>query len=214
MIENNIEFGRCETLNLLNKVEFLVLDEVDKLGQSCYLTDTVKILNEVYLKQSRTTKLLNFSDVINNSEANQDGIIDINKIMTDELEKEGMINHKEVKQKDLEIFNEIQINKELNYKNEDLNMYEIETKKNFLHRRMQTFLASATIMLDSRPVPSSKKKGSLKRKRDNQKGSKKKKLVETFAHRMLKFIRFQKDHPVFVIDLMKEEKSPKNLKTE
>lgn len=125
-----------------------------------------------------------------------------------------MINHKEVKQKDLEIFNEIQINKELNYKNEDLNMYEIETKKNFLHRRMQTFLASATIMLDSRPVPSSKKKGSLKRKRDNQKGSKKKKLVETFAHRMLKFIRFQKDHPVFVIDLMKEEKSPKNLKTE
>lgn len=178
------------------------------------MTDTVKILNEVYLKQSRTTKLLNFSDVINNSNADEQGIIDINRIMTDELEKEGMINHKEVKQKDLEIFNEIKINKELNYKNDDLNMYEIETKSNFLHRRMQTFLASATIMLDSRPVANGKK-GGLKRKRDDKKNKgKKKKLVETFAHRMLKFIRFQPEHPVFVIDLMKEEKSPKNLKTE
>lgn len=62
---------------------------------------------------------------------------------------------------------------------------------------MQTFLASATIMLDSRPV--SKNKKDLKRKRD-KKGSHRKgksnKLTETFAHRMLKFIRFQKDNPV------------------
>lgn len=77
---------------------------------------------------------------------------------------------------------------------------------------MQTFLASATIMLDSRPVTKSKK--GLKRKRDDKKKKGKSKLVETFAHRMLKFIRFQPKHPVFVIDLMKEEKSPKNLKTE
>jgi len=55
---------------------------------------------------------------------------------------------------------------------------------------MQTFLASATIMLDSRPV--SKAKSGIKRKRDNKK-NKYKKLTETFAHRMLKFIRFQKD---------------------
>jgi len=98
----------------------LVLDEVDKLGQACYLTDTVKILNEVYLKQARPAKLLNFETRINNFVSKQckdednDDIIDLNKIMTDELEKEDMINFKEVKKKDLEIFNEIKINKELN----------------------------------------------------------------------------------------------------
>ena len=136
--------------------------------------------------------------------------------MTEELDHEGMINQKDVKKKDLEIFNEIVINKELNYKNDDLNVYEIETKGNFLNRRMQTFLASATIMLDSRPVSKSKK--DLKRKRDKSskcKGRGKsgsKLMTETFAHRMLKFIRFQKDHPVYVVDLMKEEKSPKKFK--
>lgn len=34
--------------------------------------------------------------------------------MTEELDQEGMINYKDVKKKDLEIYNEIVINKELN----------------------------------------------------------------------------------------------------
>jgi len=92
LIKENIEYGKCESLNLLNHVQFIALDECDKLGQKCYLTDTVKILNEVYLQESRTTFKLDLSGKLDDVNATEENtIVDVNDLLVQELRTHNQV---------------------------------------------------------------------------------------------------------------------------
>jgi len=210
LIRENIEFGKCPILNDLNKVKYLAIDECDKLGQRCYLTDTVKILNEIYLKEARSSYTLDLHNKIQEQEQIGNTEIDINELMTIELREQNQIADFNVK--NIAKFNETKKNMHVNIKNDELKMYEISTSSNCLHRKLQTFIASATIMLDNKPQPKKDKKD-LKRKRKVKSHKKSKYRVETFTNMILKFIRFQPNKNTLVIDLLKEERSPASLLT-